>query len=110
MTAVNPYEASRLPSAPSSGQPVERLGLKRCFTIVLVSAGLGALGGLFVGMLLGLVVPDYYHAVFGNPRLNAVQVGAGLGFTQGLGAGIAVGCVVVLAVAISRRRQPAASV
>jgi hypothetical protein len=53
--------------------------------------------------------PGYYRTVFrygDSPDFNAVEVGVGLGLTQGLMAGVAVGCVVVLAVAWhgSRRR------
>jgi hypothetical protein len=63
-----------------------------------------------LGGLIGTFAPDYYHAVFDDSTLNPVQVGTGLGLTQGLGTGLVVGCVVVVAVAISRRRYRLASI
>jgi hypothetical protein len=81
----------------------------RGFGIVLLSAVLGALIGCGIGYTLGVVTPAYYRGVFstGNsPGFDPVQVGSGLGFTQGLVAGLLVGCVVVLAVAwFNARRQ-----
>jgi hypothetical protein len=55
--------------------------------------------------LIGVFLPDYYHAVFGNSSLNTVQVGIGLGLTQGLVVGLAIGVFIVLAIAISIRRR-----
>lgn len=110
MNRVNPYEPSGTAAYIPQGVSGPAVGVMRGFLIVLCSGAVGALLGLILGGLLGSVAPDYYRAVFGNPNLNPLQVGAGLGLTQGLGTGIVVGCVVLLAVAISRRRQPAASV
>ena len=110
MNRVNPYEPSGTISHIPQGASGPAVGMMRGFLIVLCSGAVGALLGLVFGSLLGSVAPDYYRAVFGNPNLNPIQVGVGLGLTQGLGTGIVVGCVVLLAVAISRRRQPAASV
>lgn len=102
---VNPYEPSHTasPIHPAATAPAN--GSVRGLLIVLCSGAAGALLGLIVGGLIGTFAPDYYHAVFGDPDLNAVQVGTGLGVTQGFGIGLAVGCVVLLASAISRRRE-----
>ena len=111
MSAQNPYQAPATLSATAAdteGQP--RLGVIRAVMIVLSLTGGGALCGLVIGLMLGIFAPDYYHAVFNNPGLNTVQVGAGLGFTQGLGVGLLVGCVSVLAVAIAHRRRRASSI
>jgi hypothetical protein len=81
----------------------------RGFAVVIASAVVGALAGVGVGYSLGAVAPAYYRGVFPNgnsPEFDPVQVGIGLGLTQGAVAGLVVGCVVVLAVAwYNSRRQ-----
>ncbi len=104
MNDINPYDAPRTISSVTDGSVRTPLGIGRGFAIALGSGVAGSLLGLLAGILIGTLAPDYYHAVFNNERLNTVQVGAGLGLTQGFGVGLAVGCVVVLAAAISRRR------
>ena len=82
----------------------------RGFLIIVVSGiGFAPAGGL-IGYALGRVAPAYYRGVFRRgeaPDFDPVQVGLGLGMTQGLIAGLLVGSVVVLAVALSgpRRRE-----
>ena len=110
MDMVNPYEPSGTISSAPHEATAPAISLLRGFLIVLCAGAAGALLGLILGGLMGTFVPDYYHAVFGNPELNAVQVGTGLGLTQGFGVGVAVGCVVLLAVAISHRRKCSPSV
>jgi hypothetical protein len=107
MNDINPYDAPRTISR-APGAPPPSLGIARGFVIAVASGAAGSLLGLLAGIAIGTLAPDYYHAVFSNDRLNAVQVGAGLGLTQGFGVGLAVGCVVLLATAISRRRTAAA--
>src|SRR5262245_20211768 len=105
MDSLNPYVAPAVETTRSGdGQP-PRLGLSRAFTIVAATAGGSSAIGGALGCFIGVCLPDYYHAVYGNSSLNTVQVGVGLGVTQGLGAGLALGMVVVLAVAISIRRR-----
>jgi hypothetical protein len=81
----------------------------RGFGIVGASAMLCALVGLGIGYGLAVAIPSYYRGVFrdGNsPNFDPVQVGMGLGLSQGVIAGLVVGCVVVLAVAwYNSRRQ-----
>jgi hypothetical protein len=81
----------------------------RGFAVVLASTIMGALAGVGIGYWLGVAMPSYYRCVFPNgnsPEFDPVQVGVGLGFTQGTIAGLVVGCVVVLAVAwYNSRRQ-----
>jgi hypothetical protein len=106
MSDINPYDAPRTVSPSSIGPGQPTLGIARGFVIALASGAVGSLLGLLAGIVVGTLAPDYYHAVFNNDGLNTVQVGAGLGLTQGFGIGIAVGCVVILAGAIARRRSP----
>lgn len=106
MSEFNPYASPEsrspkaLPSAPA-------LTFLRAFSIVIAS-GLGFGGaGAMIGVLLGVGVPSYYRGVFAegdNPGFDPVQVGFGLGLSQGLICGVLVGMVVVLAVSHSRRR------
>lgn len=81
----------------------------RGFAVVILSAVIGALAGVGLGYSLGVLAPAYYRGVFQNgqsPEFDPVQVGIGLGLTQGAIAGLVVGCVIVLAVAwYNSRRQ-----
>lgn len=73
--------------------------------IVVCGACFGAAGGL-LGFTLGVVAPAYYRGVFragDDPGFEPVQVGLGLGVTQGLICGVFIGSVVVLAAALSTR-------
>ena len=77
--------------------------------VIIVACALcfGLAGGL-LGLTLGIGAPGYYRGVFraaDDPGFNPVQVGLGLGISQGLICGAAIGSVVVLAVALSRRRR-----
>src|SRR5262245_44402839 len=83
--------------------------VRRAFLIGAGSAAVCAAVGTGIGLALGSLAPDYYRTVFrhGNaPEFNPVQVGLGLGLSQGLLAGLAVGSVVVLAVAWTESRRP----
>jgi hypothetical protein len=47
----------------------------------------------FIGGLLGTLAPDYYRSIFHgghSPDFNPLQVGIGLGVTQGLASGVVV--------------------
>jgi hypothetical protein len=81
----------------------------RGFAIIIASAiAFGSAGGL-TGFALAKAAPGYYPEVFGarnEEGFNSVQVGVGLGVTQGLIAGLIVGCVVIVSVALARRRDP----
>lgn len=84
------------------------LTVGRGFAIVLASGAGFAVGGAAVGLALATLLPGYYRGVLpsGNaPGFNPVQVGLGLGASQGLGTGLVIGCVVVLAVAIANFRR-----
>lgn len=105
MDALNPY-ASPTVNSPRLTEPSGGgLSLRQALLTIAATGGGGALLGAGLGCLIGLNLPDYYHAVFGNPSLNAVKVGLGLGLTQGLGVGLGIGVFVVLAMAISIRRR-----
>jgi hypothetical protein len=81
----------------------------KAFAIILTSAIGFALVGGGVGWTLGTVTPAYYRTVYGyagqRPGFDPVQVGLGLGITQGLVCGVFVGVVVVLAVAWHQSRR-----
>jgi hypothetical protein len=102
----NPYAA---PRHASEGRVVvvhQGLSLLRGFGIVCVSGVAGMVLGALVGLLLGVFAPDYYREVF-STNANPIEMGLVLGTLQGGGIGFGVGCVVILAVAISiRRRTP----
>ncbi|MEX2174771.1 MAG: hypothetical protein WD872_10445 [Pirellulaceae bacterium] len=110
MNEINPYEPSQAMSYVPAQPAAHALGMLRGFLIVLIAGAGGALLGLIAGGLTGTYLPDYYRAVFDKPELDPVQIATGLGLTQGFGIGLAVGCIVLLAVALSRRQQSAASV
>ena len=60
--------------------------------------------GGFIGAGLGFVAPDYYRTVFPSgrsPNFNPLQVGIGLGITQGLAAAVAIS-LAILAVTVWR--------
>ncbi|RYF45655.1 MAG: hypothetical protein EOO38_15625, partial [Cytophagaceae bacterium] len=53
--------------------------------------------GALIGWLLGVYVPGYYRGLYleGNsPEFDPVQMGLGLGMTQGLIGGIVVGLAI----------------
>lgn len=84
----------------------------RAFAIILGTGLAGSCLGAAVGYALAVLTPGYYASVFPGraaaPGFSPVDVGVGLGLTQGLIAGAAIGCVVTLAVAVaSRFRAPA---
>ena len=82
--------------------------VRRAFLIVAGSAFLCGLIGAGLGLTLGTFSPGYYRTVFryGNSdNFNPVEVGVGLGLSQGVIAGLVVGCVVVLAVAWYESRR-----
>jgi len=54
--------------------------------------------GAVIGATIGTVAPAYYRSVFrhtDSPNFNPLQVGIGLGATQGLGTGIAISIAVL---------------
>jgi ABC-type antimicrobial peptide transport system permease subunit len=105
MNTLNPYAASNTEIAHVAQAAPAGLKPWRALKIFLGCGGGGAFLGGLLGALIGGLLPDYYHAVFRNPGLSALEVGIGLGLTQGLGAGLVVGAIIVLATAISIRRR-----
>ena len=73
----------------------------KAFFIIILS-GIGfAIGGGLMGYTLGKSAPAYYRGVFNSrdPNFDPVEVGLGLGLTQGMICGLVIGAVVVMAVA-----------
>jgi hypothetical protein len=108
MDDFNPYGSPTGKLAAESDPPQSPVTVRRSFAIVIASAlGFGA-AGAGIGYGLGVVAPSYYRSVFANgnnPGFDPVQVGFGLGLSQGLICGVLVGIAVVLAVSYSRRRH-----
>lgn len=73
----------------------------KAFRIIIASIlGFGVFGGA-LGTALGVFAPGYYRSVFRAGQavdFEPVQVGLGLGITQGVIGGALVGIAVVLAV------------
>jgi hypothetical protein len=71
-------------------------------TLVWVSSVLGGLVGTIVGWLIGTYAPNYYVVVFDAAKqanFHPVQVGVGLGSSQGMLAGFLGGIAVVFILA-----------
>ena len=85
------------------------MSLKKALAIVLVTTAGFTLLGSVIGAALGQWAPGYYRVMFpaaDHPDFPTVQVGVGLGLTQGLAAGVLVGLIVV-ALLIWNDRSPA---
>jgi hypothetical protein len=93
MNETNPYATSREQSETHEPRH-QSMTIARAFAINLGS-GVGlAAGGAGIGDWLGCAAPAYYWAMFSDgerPGFDPVQVGFGLGLTQGLASGIFVG-------------------
>ncbi|MEQ9587975.1 MAG: hypothetical protein RJS97_08475 [Parvibaculaceae bacterium] len=85
---------------------------KTALTTVLTWAVVFACVGCTMGAMIGVVAPDYYRTVFRggeSPDFNPLQIGVGLGVTQGAASGIAISLVVLALLAWRdiRCRNPA---
>jgi hypothetical protein len=83
--------------------------LRAYFILGLTGLIGGALGGI-IGMLLGVCAPDYYRGVFRAhdvPGFDPLQVGLGLGVSQGIPLGLAAGAVVLIVMTWYNSRKPA---
>ena len=108
MQAENPYAASHsrfedVPQRPSPGMTVAKA------LTVIVGSGVGfAALGAALGAILALLAPGYYRGVFSGGQaadFDPLQVGLGLGLTQGTICGLIIGAVIVLGVSLSSRRS-----
>ncbi len=74
----------------------------RGFLITITSClGFSGLGAL-AGYVLAIMAPDYYRTVFDvrpTSVFNPVQLGLGLGLTEGAAVGLILGVVIVITVA-----------
>lgn len=74
--------------------------LKKEILTVAASAALFCILGGLIGFVLGQFVPGYYRSVFVNgdaPTFHPVQVGLGLGVSQGFAGGMIAGVIIVIA-------------
>ncbi|HEY7308651.1 MAG TPA: hypothetical protein VH643_04725 [Gemmataceae bacterium] len=78
------------------------------FLIILLSGFAFGLGGGLIGYALAAIVPGYYRGTLSSGReswFDPVEVGVGLGTSQGLLCGLVLGAVVVLALAWYNSRR-----
>lgn len=71
--------------------------LLKGFGITLATGLLFAVMGAVIGLMVGKLVPEYYHMVFGVPEEHAYRIplfGLVLGGLQGAGAGLLCGLVI----------------
>ena len=74
------------------------MSAQKALTIVFGAALVFALIGTLIGAALGTLCPDYYRTVFrsgDSPEFDPLQVGIGLGITQGIAAGTVIGIVIL---------------
>lgn len=87
--------------------------IARGFAVIVASAVAFSGAGAAIGWALGNGAPSYYRAMFLPPdawrpggtipaNFDPVQIGIGLGVSQGAVAGLVAGCVVVLAASLRR--------
>lgn len=93
MTQPNPYQSSDLP-AESRQLPPGILTLSKALGFVLLTMVLFAVLGALLGLIIAVVMPQYYTRLFGlGGGGEAMLAGVLLGLMQGGGVGIAVGVV-----------------
>jgi hypothetical protein len=81
------------------------LSIGRIVFIILVSTFIGALVGGLIGYLMGVTIPDFYRSDFnGGRNVDPVQMGTGLGISEGLALGFLLGLVIVLVQAFGKRK------
>ncbi|MEZ6136336.1 MAG: hypothetical protein R3C53_15685 [Pirellulaceae bacterium] len=71
---------------------------RTALTTVLLWSAVSACVGSAIGATIGTVAPGYYRSVFRggqSPEFNPLQVGIGLGASQGLASGIVISIVVL---------------
>lgn len=81
--------------------------VRKALAIVIVGVIVFAVIGGLTGAVIGNVSPGYYRAVFRqgrHPDFNPLEVGIGLGVTQGMGAGLAISLAVVALLAWKEHR------
>ena len=104
--APNPFESPQA-DMESLRQMLETNNLvKNGFKLILASCFVFGSLGAVIGLLCGVLVPEYYQAVFNREAGEIVEwkVGLGLGLTQGVVIGVVVGCVVLLSAAWYKSR------
>jgi hypothetical protein len=93
MTQLNPYQASELP-AEAAALPPGTLTLGKALRFVLLTMTIFATLGALLGLIIALVMPQYYTRLFNlTGGGEAVAAGVLLGLMQGGGIGIAVGVI-----------------
>lgn len=97
----NPYKSpAGLQRRPTVGKAI---------LVVAICAVAGALIGTSAGYILRRFAPYYYRSVFlqgDAPGFDPVQVGIGLGLTQGMALGFLAG--VIIMIVVMRRKKPPA--
>ncbi len=92
---AGPYQSPQSPSRDTPAAP--RFFLLASLTVFGTAIVGSLLGGIF-GSVIGALAPGYYRAVIRNSDaidFDPVQVGLGMGISQGFVGGLAVGVVIV---------------
>src|SRR5690349_4431622 len=90
MTQPNPYQSSELP-AEAPQLPPGMLTLSKALGFVLLTMTIFATLGALLGLIIAIVMPQYYTRLFGlGSAGEAVAAGLLLGLMQGGAVGIAV--------------------
>lgn len=102
----NPYESPQ--KMIEEALKTDHLLYRGVITVLVASIFFGVMGGA-IGLLIGVLLPDYYITLFPgilrSESLESWQFGAALGLTQGAVAGVVVGCVVLLTTAWYKSRM-----
>jgi hypothetical protein len=91
MTELNPYQSSELPAG-APRFPPGTLTLGKALGFVLLTMTIFATFGALLGLIIGVVMPQYYTRLFGlSGDGEGMAAGVVLGLMQGGGVGITVG-------------------
>lgn len=80
-------------STPHAAHPTFTQTCVRLLLVTVASAAVFALLGGVVGLLIGVMVPEYYTTLFRNPSINAPLFGCVLGIGQGGALGVLAGLI-----------------
>lgn len=80
----NPYEVS---NQENLGDKLPQVMVRAVTLVVGMIVGGAVLGGI-LGLVIGSVAPGYYQSMFPGTAANLIQLGFGLGVTQGAGVGL----------------------
>ena len=98
----NPYEPPG--ERPARDRPEPPISWMGAFGVIAASGAVFGIAGMVVGLALGVAMPGYFRGV-SSDAVDPLQVGMGLGLSQGLFAGVAVASALVAAMTTWRGRS-----